>query len=295
MSRGRGRPVVQTVASAPRSFDGIENLLFGDVIVAQSRWTEGQILAAYERAQRPPPDLHVIPPPVPGPMLRSEAEARAARRALRIPEGAPLFVYPGDVEVSRGAQVTSEIAQRLAHEVPGAVTVFAYRNKSAEAAPAAERLRQRLTGLEVRFAATLPDILALIASATAVVFPVDDLWGKVDLPIVLLEAMALDVPVVAYDHGPLAELDGAELLPSLDPDEWVRALKPLVDFPAAREERAERQRRGAFAASLAPRVARAYEELYLALGAERARAPRGRPKVRHSVHAGGDRSSDSAA
>src|SRR3712207_6253564 len=39
LKRARSVPVVQTIASPPRSFAAVDDLLFGDVIVAQSRWT----------------------------------------------------------------------------------------------------------------------------------------------------------------------------------------------------------------------------------------------------------------
>ena len=49
---------------------------------------------------------------------------------------------------------------------------------------------------------------ALLALATGVLFPVDDLYGKVDIPIVVLEAMHFGTPVVSLDSGPLADLQG---------------------------------------------------------------------------------------
>jgi phosphatidylinositol alpha-1,6-mannosyltransferase len=122
----------------------------------------------------------------------------------------------------------------------------------------------------VRFAGSLADVLSLIAAATAVLFPVDDLWGKVDLPIVLLEAMVLGVPVVALDAGPLSDLEGAELLPSLDCQAWLVALARLTSDAAARTARVDAQRRTLERCD-ANAVARAYEALYLELGA------RGRP------------------
>src|SRR5690606_24505548 len=72
----------------------------------------------------------------------------------------------------------------------------------------AAKLARGLDPEAVRFASDLPDIIALLASASAVLFPVDDLWGKVDLPIVLLESMDIGVPVIVLDKGPLRDLQG---------------------------------------------------------------------------------------
>jgi phosphatidylinositol alpha-1,6-mannosyltransferase len=264
LSRRKGVPVVQTIASPPRSFAGVEELLFGDVVVAQSRWTEQQVRAEYERGGLKCPEIVVIPPPVPTDLVRSEEQQAEIRRRLEVPAGAPLFVYPGDLEVSSGAETVAQIAQRLASEMPSAVVVFAYRRKTARADEVAQQLRARVGG-NVRFAGSLPDVLSLVAASTAVLFPVDDLWGKVDLPIVLLEAMVLGVPVIALGKGPLLDLAGAELLGSLDCDEWVTALARVERDPAVRRGRVEEQR-GVLVRYRAGEVAGRYEEVYLRVG-----------------------------
>jgi glycosyltransferase involved in cell wall biosynthesis len=269
LSRRKRLPVVQTIASSPRSFQGIERLLFGHAVVAQSRFTLDKVQAEYDanasKRSAPRPAFSLIPPPVSEGITRSAEQAARARHELGIDEGAPLFVYPGDLEVSSGAEATAQIAERVRAHVPAAVVVIAYRRKTPAAAAIAEQLRTRLTGQPVRFIDSSPDVLSLIASATAVLFPVDDLWGKVDLPIVLLEAMALGVPVLALDRGPLAELGGAELVPTLEPARWLRALTTFAEEPAAREACIEAQRRGVLERCQARHVARAYEELYLEL------------------------------
>jgi phosphatidylinositol alpha-1,6-mannosyltransferase len=279
LSQRKRRPVVQTIASPPRSFRDAEQLLFGDIVVAQSRWTERQVRAAYDAKGLSPPVLRVIPPPVPEGLVRSASDAALARERLAIPPGVPLFVYPGDLEVSSGAEVVAQIAERIRERVPDAVVVFAYRRKTAAAGEVAARLDERLQGRPVRFADSLPDVLALLASATAVLFPVDDLWGKVDLPIVLLEAMALEVPVVALDAGPLSELEGARLLSSLDVEAWLDALGKLVADSQVRRGCIEQQRT-TLARCSAAAVARAYEQLYLELGASGQAQARGRAPQR---------------
>ncbi len=41
--------------------------------------------------------------------------------------------------------------------------------------------------------------------------PVDDLHGKVDLPIVLLEALTLGTPALVLDEGPLSGTHGGRV------------------------------------------------------------------------------------
>ncbi len=269
VGRGIGRlrrvPVLQTVASAPRRFEALERLLFGQIVVAQSEWTRRRIEEAYEREGVPSDRrrrLEVVPPPV-APLRERSAEARgAARRALDIPADAPLFVYPGDLETSSGAEDVARAVEPIVRELPDAVIVFAYREKTREAPRIARALEARLASPNVRFESELPDVLSLIGSASAVLFPVDDLWGKVDLPIVLLESMSLGVPVVAIDHGPLSELEGAVLVPRGDRDALVKAGLDVARDAARRTGVIEAQRSAVERRFRAAAVAGAYEQLY---------------------------------
>jgi phosphatidylinositol alpha-1,6-mannosyltransferase len=115
----------------------------------------------------------------------------------------------------------------------------------------------------VRFTATLPDVLVLIQTAAAVLFPVDDLWGKVDLPIVLLEAMQLGVPVVALDHGPLRDLQGVVRTPPADAALLARQAVALAREPEHRARVIAAQKDAIARTHRAEVVARAYERLYL--------------------------------
>ena len=205
-SRGWTGKVVQTVASRPKSFEGAKALFFGDRIVALSEWTRGRLL----RAGIPDSIVRVIPPCTREPLPRAPADEVRAR--LEVGDG-PLVVYPGDLHVSSGAATVAMAAGEVLREVPGARFVFACRDKGQDVAPYEAGLREALRGLEpyVRIVGRVDDMHALLAAADVVAFPVDDLYGKVDLPIVLLEAMALGTPLVLASGGPLEELPGAKV------------------------------------------------------------------------------------
>ena len=265
LKRLRRVPVVQTVASPPRSFADPESLFFGDVLVAQSAWTRAAIESSYEGSGLPVPRIAVIAPPVPDVPTPSAADVERVRSGLRLEPTQRYVLYPGDLETSSGAEASAGLAARLPSALPGVVTVFAYRRKSPQAAEVAAHLEARLPPATTRFLENAPDILALLAGAAAVVFPVDDLWGKVDLPIVLLEAMALGVPVIALDQGPLRDLGGVVKVPNLDVAGWQAAVISVLGQPARAEEIATAQRASLDERHRAPIVARAYEDLYLEL------------------------------
>ena len=268
LGRVRRVPVLQTVASPPRHFEGVDRLLFGDIVVTQSRFTAEQIRSA---TSEPRPRLAVIPPPVGEIPSRSLEARRALREKLDIPPNAPVFTYPGDIEVSGGAESVAAAVEPLGHELPDVVVVFAYRPKTPRAHDVARALEARLPRRFVRFTDTLPDVLALVEESSAVLFPVADLWGKVDQPIVLLEAMKLGVPIVTLEAGPLAELGGVVHVPQGDTAALVGAALALAREPGRRSAVASAQRDYVVAEHAAPTAARRYEELYLELISERRR------------------------
>lgn len=258
-SRGWSGKVVQTVASRPRSFESARSLFFGDRVVALSEWTRGRLL----RAGVPDAIVRVIPPCARAPVPRHDrAELRAQ---LELGDG-PLVVYPGDLHVSTGASTVAAAAREVLRAVPGARFVFACRDKGQDVAPYEAGLRFALRGLEeyARVVGSVSDMHGLLAAADVVAFPVDDLYGKVDLPIVLLEALALGTPLVLAKGGPLEELPG-ELVPPNDPGALAAALVHLCTAAGARARLAELGR-AAWRARFAPEVVAAqHDALYLEL------------------------------
>lgn len=261
LRRVRSVPVVQTIASQPRSFDNMAELLFGDVVVAQSQWTRDSVLAALPAGHSV--DVQVIPPPVGNVIDPDPARVAAVRAQFAIPEGAPLFLYPGDLEVSQGARVVASLVESLVRAVPGAVVFFACREKTPHAASVRAELQAQLQGAPVRFAGELPDFPALVKAATALLFPVDDLYGKVDLPIAVLEAMLLGVPVVALEQGPLLDLrGGAWMVAPGDLAGWIAVSARLCQDAGFAQQVRDDARRFVTTHHDAQRIAASYERIY---------------------------------
>ncbi len=259
----RGIPTVQTVASPPRSFQEPQRLLFGDIVVAQSQWTRNEFLRAFvDAGVREPPPIEVICPAVPEIEQPSIERRQAASALLGIPENASLLLYPGDLEVSQGARVVAKMVEPLLRAVPSAVVVFAYREKTPRAAECAKELRAQLAPESVRFISEVPDMHALLAISRVLLFPVDDLYGKVDLPIVVLEAMQLGVPVVTIDRGPLADLKGVLRAPPGDIDALVQATLRTMSDGSVRQTCILAQRQAVESQHRPAQVARSYEAIY---------------------------------
>jgi phosphatidylinositol alpha-1,6-mannosyltransferase len=250
-------PTVQTVASAPRKWD--PRLLFGDRVVCLSQHTRDRLVEAGARATR----IEVIPPSVGPVSVSAEARQQALAAAGLDEGGGPVVVYPGDLEFSRGALWVAQAAPRLV--AAGVRVIFACRAKTNQARGVEEKLRRELAPLggAVRFAGEVPSLPALLAASSAVLFPVDDLYGKVDLPYALLEAMALGVPVVALAFGPLRELAGAVRLDR--GEELADVTRELLRDDAARRQQGLRGQQSV-ARRHDPRLAsQSYESVYRGL------------------------------
>jgi glycosyltransferase involved in cell wall biosynthesis len=202
----RRKPIVQTVASRPLRFEGVDRLLFGDHVVAVSRHTADALL----KHGASPTRVVVIPPPVHD-ITRQQDARRVARENAGIAPDVPLFVYAGDLEFSQGSSWIAQAAPAIARALPDAVIAFACRAKTPRAQEHRDRIAKELEplGSQVRFLGEIDDLPALLASATAAPFPVDDLYGKVDIPYVVLESALLEVPMVVIEGGPLAEIPDA--------------------------------------------------------------------------------------
>jgi glycosyltransferase involved in cell wall biosynthesis len=115
----------------------------------------------------------------------------------------------------------------------------------------------------VRWVGESQHVHALIAAADVVVLPTTDLHAKVDIPIVLLEAVALGVPVVVASGSSaddLAEVGAALAVPA-DPGSLRAAIERIVTDTSY----ASALRAGALAGYRHFRpdvVAAAYEDVY---------------------------------
>jgi phosphatidylinositol alpha-1,6-mannosyltransferase len=257
-------PVVQTVASAPRDFQGSSALLFGDVVIALSEWTRARLLAD----GAPGAKLRVIAPCAAAPPTPSEAAVAAARARYALGEGR-VVLYPGDYEVSTGAATFAESIKTLSRDAPDVLFVFACREKTPRAGASREKLAADLARAgvahRVRHVGEIDDLPALLAASSVVAFPVDDLYGKVDVPLVLIEALALGVPLVVARGGPLETLTTAAFVEPGDGAGLAAALGRLVrgaDGADAARAQADRGKE-LYAQKFAPQVvADRHDDLY---------------------------------
>jgi glycosyltransferase involved in cell wall biosynthesis len=153
-----------------------------------------------------------------------------------------------------------------------AVCVFACRLKSEKARSVEAALRRRVAreGLEghTLFLNEVPDMGSLIASCDVCLMPLEGLRGKLDIPFVLLEAMARSRAAVVSELPSLKEavgLDGGICIPILDRDALVETLCDLCEDEGRRHTLGEAARARVQTHFSLERQGEAYGNLYRSL------------------------------
>jgi phosphatidylinositol alpha-1,6-mannosyltransferase len=176
-----------------------------------------------------------------------------------------VILYPGDYEVSSGAATFAESIRLLAAR-SSATFVYACREKTPRAGEAREGVVALLAAAgvtdRVRHVGEIDDLPALLAASTVVAFPVDDLYGKVDVPLVLIEALALGVPLVLARGGPLETITSASFVDPGDGAALAAAVSSLLAMPDDARAHATRGKE-LYARQFTPQVvADRYDALY---------------------------------
>lgn len=241
----RKLPTVQTVMSVPLSFDEAPSLLFSDAVVALSDYTRRELEARGVRG------VSLIYPGVEmaqAPM--APAGDLAAQQALRQELGLSasgqgiVVTFAGDYQFSDAAFVYASAIERLLSDPllrdrQRISFVFACRIKQEESRAIEANIRSRLAAYEasgqVIFLNEVPKILKLLAASTVVILPASSTYAKMDIPLVLVEAMREQRPVIVSDHGPLPEVVGdadvGEIVPSSQSEALAQAIKRYIDEP----------------------------------------------------------------
>ena len=270
--RIRPRATVQTICSIPRSFENPERVLFADRVVALSRHTlELLVSNGYPAAS-----ITHIPPAITVPDPPSPEARRNARQRHGLPADAVVTIYAGDYQFSRAASTVARAIPLLRAD-PRAFFVFACRIKQAASRDEEQRIDLALQQAGVRDRVLMvneePDIIGLLGACDVCVLPAESLYAKMDLPLVLLEAMALELPIVVADRPPLSELleddVGLQVAPE-DPAALARALGRLIDDGDYRKHLGTNARRAVLTRYSIAEVSLRYERLYGELLARKA-------------------------
>lgn len=172
---------------------------------------------------------------------RTEARRVSTRRALGIHDALPLLVMLGRHEDEKGIDIAVRALAVLRAELPDVRLLVAGRSGNATA-----RLQTQIheAGLDhaVSLLGARDDVGDLLCAADVFLLP----SRREGLPGAVLEAMALEAPIVASDLPTIREALGpetvAELVPVADPAALARAVRLTLADPTGAAARALRGR-----------------------------------------------------
>lgn len=255
------RRSVHTICSVPATFEGITRLMFADRIVALSEHTRELLERHGVR------NVVHIPPCIPSSDPLPEGRRKGMVDGLGLP-ALPLVVFPGDYQFSSAARICADALPEILGKTD-AHFVFACRIKQEQSRQIETGIREMVSqaGLDgrVSFFNEISDMEALVAAASLVVLPADSLYAKMDIPLVLLEALREEVPVVVSDHGPLAELVAEPVgvaAPEGNANAFANAVVELLNNPEQRREMGRRGREMVLEKYNPDSISARYEQLY---------------------------------
>jgi len=197
-------------------------------------------------------------------LVRAAEGSRVSRADLGIPDGAKVAMQVGVFRAEKNHIGALEALARVREEVPDAHLVFV---GDGECREDVERRARELEADWAHFLGYRADVPGVLALADVLVLP-----SSADaMPMTIIEALALEVPVIATDVGDVRRtLAGGAgvVVPAGDGDALVRACRDVLADPGRRAElaRTGHERSAGFDASV---MARRYSEVLNAAASRR--------------------------
>jgi len=254
----KGKKVIHTVVSQPKG----DVPWFADVHVTLSEHTQKRLIQAGAK------DVRLIQPGIVDlPPLSAEEKAKV-RRAVQLPADKPVVLFAGDLVAGGGAEVLADAVLRLSKEV---IVAFACRDKGEGHKEMRAQLSAKL-GRRSFWLGQVHDMPALAGAVDLQCLPATNLWGKMDLPMVLIESLSRGVPVITTQVPPLNELgneqQGVIHVSPGDPDQLAARIESLLVDKAALTKLGELARLSTIERFSAQRMVAAYDQLYTELANE---------------------------
>lgn len=265
-----GRPLVHTVPSIGDQPAERRNFV-ADVTVVVSNYTQRLL------SNSGVPNVVRVFPPLDERSLRPAADP--AQLAAELALGSRAVLYAAHYDPESGMREMIQAFARLPAELGDSVLVLACRTHVGQD-PGREAERAFAWAAEagiagrVRVLGNVRDMPALIRACAITVLVPASLSSKMDLPFVILEALALGRPVIVADRAPMSEAllgEGGLAVRYGDVSGLTLALGHLLAHASLREEMAARGRAAVLSQCDPAHVVDCYQQFYasaIALHAE---------------------------
>ena len=232
---------IQTIATLREdqySDQEIKNLIFGDLIITYSDHAKNKLSSlGFDAVKRiyPGIDLDYYSP---------KPKNKDALQKLKIDEQDFVVTYPGEY-VRLGA--TDDIVQMIIQNFKTLKEkkikiIFACRLKNdREAIQKKEAVLEKLKKYDALdttvFVDIFPDMATLYNLSDVIIFPVQNMRGKFDVPLAAIEPMACEKPVIISDLpilGEFANIENSVTIERGKPDQIIDAILDLYNDPQKR-------------------------------------------------------------
>ncbi|MFQ5729893.1 MAG: glycosyltransferase family 4 protein, partial [Waddliaceae bacterium] len=233
---------LQTIPTPLKDAKTQSKYIFGDFIVTQSLHTLNHLKnEGFDNV------FHIYPG-VDTCKFKPTTPSQELQRDFKIDVGQRVILYPGGYYLEGDKEMTETVLM-LSKEYKNLKFIFACRigfpsdlkvKKEMQVAFARANLLERVIFLD-----SFDNMLGLLSLSDIVVFPVRKMFYKSEIPMVLLEALAMEKPIIVSDIPPLNEImkdDVGELIPPGEAEYLTKALRRLLDDPQSREAKGKNGR-----------------------------------------------------
>jgi len=226
---------VQTICSQPASFENIEKLMFANEIVTVSK----DCLNKFKEAGIS--NVRCIYPSVEEKEIPDADKISEIRKQFSLPVDKTLALFAGDLEFSSAAKtLVDALPEALKNE--NLAVVFCNRTKTPASHQKLKQIKKQVAKLDasdrVFFVPPSEDFLDLLSAVDFQLLHPDSLFGKMDIPLVILEGMALKTPAILSKLPSLEEIcedvEAAMYIEADNPAQLAEAMKSMAEDKAKR-------------------------------------------------------------
>ncbi|MBN2530522.1 MAG: glycosyltransferase family 4 protein [Deltaproteobacteria bacterium] len=194
---------VQTFSSRPLDYNDVNRFIFTDKVIVLSKDSRDKLLSVGISPKRV---VH-IPPGITPPAPLAEDEKTKLRDRFDLKNNR-IVLFPGDFEFSNAASLVAQAAPAILAGARNVSVIFACRAKTERSKSRKQQIQKELSSLghRVRFLDEIEEMHRFVGLVDVLLLPQNNLYAKMDIPLILLEAMAHGIPLVLADTGPLNEL-----------------------------------------------------------------------------------------
>lgn len=232
---------IQTILNVFREGDDLRKYLFADLMLVSSEYMRVKLLNEGFK------NVRKIDPGVDCERFSHRALSTDLRERLEIGD-APVVLYPGEYLEIRGMPHLLEAIRLVLTRVGSVRFIFACRIFNKEDLIREQETKKKAKRMGVSdgiiFLQTYDEMPELIGLSDIVIFPTIEMYDKMDIPLTLLESLAMGKPIIISDIPPLNEIMKAEVGIKVKPGDHVELTNSIIELLTDDERRKAMGRRG---------------------------------------------------